>query len=181
MNKLFFIALLLTATAARVFSQDSIVILHSAIGAVIDKETKTKYVLFSEIKDPSFNYCILKKKNEDYFLYSYFHKDSLSVSRIEPEQLQEYQNNISKLNAYYANLAKRDSLKLSNKKKIDPQINTQKLEIVNQQNKDNISQQVRRDTRLKEDAERMELNKKLGRPNEAYIELFTFKGKKKKQ
>ena len=178
MKKVIIFLLLFVVKSGITFSQDTIFILHPSVGAIIDKYEKMNYLLFPEIKDTSFQYCYLKPLKGNFGLFSYFHNDSLSITRIDSLDLSHYQTNISKLNEYFSNKSKSDSLRLNDQLNIkDYKLN---YDILNPKLIKDIKNESLRNARLKDDEERKERIQKGTDIQPVEIYLFDVFHKKKK-
>ena len=119
--------------------------------------------------------------NEKYYLNTKFTNDSVSRSEVEEGVLLQYRSNIDKLNEYYSNKSKRDSTRRVDSS--SPLINnydenkTPQTITLTQEMKD----EVERDTRLKEDQERMYNYRQGTTLDPTNIELFKSNPKKKKK
>ena len=184
MNRLalLFLASIFTLTA---FSQEKLVVLDPLIGDTIDKNEKVNFLLFPDLNDPDFLYGYITQSSDHYYFNSFTNDDSLTVWPIDAEELQECQRNIDKLSEYYLNKAKQDSLKNAQKLTLDGKGvgNVQvRATLIGDDDQERILDEVRKNTRLKDDAERMEIVKQgndiMG--NGARVEFFHFKRKKRK-
>lgn len=178
MKKILAILIFVVVKSGIAFSQDTIFILHPSVGAVIDKNEKMNYILFPEIADTSFQYCFIKPLKGSYCIFSYFRNDSLSISSVDSLDLVKYQTNISKLNEYFSNQSKPDSLKSTDQVKKDNQ--TMKYDILSPNTIKDIKDETRRDARLKDDEERMNRYRKGNELAPVDIYLFDLFSKKKK-
>jgi len=178
MKKAVVFLLLIVVKSGITFSQDTIFILHPSVGAIIDKYEKMNYLLFPEIKDTSFQYCYLKPLKGSYGLFSYFRNDSLSVSKIDSLDLSQYQIYISKLDDYYSNKSKPDTLLSIDKKNIE--FYDFKHDNLNPNLIKNIKDESIRNARLKEDDERMKRIEHGTEISPVDIYLFDIIHKKKK-
>lgn len=178
MKKVIVFLLLFVVKSGITFSQDTIFILHPSVGAIIDKYEKMNYLLFPEIKDTSFQYCYLKPLKGNYGLFSYFHNDSLSITRIDSLDLSHYQTNISKLDEYFSNRSKTDSLRIIDQNNIDnPNL---KFDILSPNMIKDIKNESLKNARLKEDEERMKRIQQGTEISPVDIYLFDIFHKKKK-
>jgi hypothetical protein len=169
-----------------VLPQDTIYILHPVIGEQIDIKAKKDYLLFPEIKDSCFNFCFIKQINGKYYVSTYFNNDSVSNEEVALPTLENYHNNIEKLYQYYSSKSKQDSLNNNetiNLHKNNNSIKTEmfKKEIVSPTLNPEIRDEVRRDQRLKSDAERMKYYKQGTEIMPGNIEIYNSKNIKKKK
>lgn len=166
------------------YSQNKIVVLHPAVGDTIDKAEKVRYLLFPELKDSDFDYCFLSHSGEEFRVNLHTQNDSLVLIRLDSAEYKRYRENISKLENYYSEAAKRDSIKSTQKITLDlkgPNAFQLNDPVVGSDDKDRILEEVRQNTRLNGDAERQKIvqdgNDIFG--NSARIEFLNFKRKKK--
>ena len=166
-------------------AQDTLFVLHPLVGDTIDKTEKMNYFLFPSVKSDNFKYCYIIQSSNHFFVNSYTLSDSISIRQIDTTEIRQYIVNLDKFRAYYLNRAKNDSLTQAEKidlnfNGLNPTFNNDQL--VGEQSRDRISKEVRRDNRIKSDAERA------GRIKQgsdlfdggAHFELFNI-GKKKKK
>ncbi len=163
--------------SGRVIAQDSLYILHPIIGNHFEKEAKKKYYLFPEIRDSLFNYGEIHIRGGKYFLESHFNNDSVSVLELQKSQLDLNYTNVEKLNEYYSNKNKNDTIEKVNLNQTDPQINK---ELVAPGLSKELKDEIERDYRLKQDQEQM---KNYMQGKDAFpvnIEIYNSSKKKKK-
>lgn len=178
MKKILAVLIFIVIKSGIAFTQDTIFILHPSVGATIDKNEKLNYLLFPEIKDTCFQYCFIKPLKGRFAIYSFFRNDSLSISKVDTLELVNYQTNISKLDEYFSNQSKPDSLKSTDQVKKDNQ--TMKYDILSPNTIKDIKNETRRDARLKDDEERMNRYRKGNELAPVDIYLFDLFSKKKK-
>jgi hypothetical protein len=161
MQKISLIAFIILFRFISCISQDSIFILHPAVGEIIDKNEKKQFYLFPEINDSNFKFCYIKTLKEGYLLYCVFISDSVITNLIDTIKIQEYNTNINKLVEFYAYEAKKDSLNNS-KENIDLKTinnNNPNKDLISNDVRSKIDDETRANTRMKEDNERLNLKK----------------------
>ena len=178
MKKFIVFLLLFVVKSGTTFSQDTIFILHPSVGTIIDKYEKMNYLLFPEIKDTSFQYCYIKPLKGKYGLFSYFRNDSLSITKIDSLDLSQYQTYISKLDEYYSNKSKPDTLQSIDKKNIE--FYNFKHDNLNPDMLKDIKNESIRNARLKEDEDRMKRIQRGTEISPVDLYLFDIFPKKKK-
>lgn len=159
-------------------SQDSLFVLHPIVGEIIDRNEKIDYLLFPEINDSLFNYCQIKQVEEKFIVNSYFVSDSTVTILLNISDINQYQKNIDKLYDYYSRQPEVDSL--SNLKVlIQKEGNSfQIINIVIDNN--NLSNEARAEERLRDDAERLRLQKQGGEASGVIIDFDYIRKNKKK-
>jgi hypothetical protein len=142
-------------------SQEQIFVLHHLVGDTIDKNEKLKYLLFPEIDVADFDYCYLITSKGDYFIKTHTQTKSVNIQKTDTTSINQNIRNINKLEAYFAHKDSYDTLLRSNQ---NLQLNTPMVvttPLIDNESKVRIRKEVRRDARLKNDAERSK-NKKMG-------------------
>lgn len=163
-------------------AQDSLIVLHKVVGDTIGKNEKRQYLLFPEIPDSTFEYCTISQKNGIYFITSRFRNNLTSATETNASTLNGYKVNIEKLHEYYynkahpgASVAPENNFKAKPENHLDKKVATPALT-------DEQKNEIRRDARLKSDAEQMHNFKKGTEMNPGgNIELFNANTKKKKK
>ena len=159
-------------------AQENIFVLHPILGDTIDAVEKTDYLLFPEINDSIFNYCIIKNRIGWFNVCVYLKEDSIITFQLDSSEINQYKVNIDKLYDYYSNLTTGDSLKdlkilIYKEGKsfqiIDIAIDSEKL-----------SNEMRSIERWNEDAERLKLQQQGADLGGIYIEVDHIRNKKKK-
>ena len=139
------------------FSQAQLFVLSPVVGDTIDKTEKMDYLLFRDINDSIFKYCYITFSPNQYFINTVTENDSVIISEIDSADIKSYQNNIGKLSEYYSNKAIQDSIKNAEKLTLDSKNlnpNQFKGQLVDEDDKELILDQVRQTQRLQDDAER---------------------------
>lgn len=186
--KINFVFLIVVLFKNVVFSQSKIIQLHPILGDTIDLVEKRDYFLFPEVKDATYVYGILERKDSIVRFVSYQFSDTISVN-VNQQKISEYQRNIDKLYAYYKNQSVSDSLKIKStgfmESKTAPGqklVNPVKL---SEAGKKLIGEESKRLIRLKNEAAKRRL---IGEEKQVFMtngpggmELFSVKTKKKKE
>lgn len=159
-------------------SQDNLFVLHPIIGEIIDRNEKIDYLLFPEINDSIFSYCQIKQVEDKFFVNSYLSSDSIIIVQLNVSEINQYQKNIDKLYDYYSSQPEADSL------------NDLKVLILKEGNSfqiidilidyDKISNEARAEERMREDAERLRLQKQGGESSGVIIDFDYIRRNKKK-
>src|SRR5512145_114724 len=68
-------------------SQDSLIILHPAVGDMIDRYEKQKYGLFPELKESRFEFARVQLQKGSYTLFSKMYPDSIITRPIDSLEL----------------------------------------------------------------------------------------------
>ena len=142
-------------------TQEQVFVLHHLVGDTIEKNEKLKYILFPEIDIADFEYCYLITSNGEYFIKTYTQTESVIIQKTDTAAINQNIRNLNKLEAYFAQKDSCDS-QLSTTQNL--QINapmTVTAPLIGNETKVKIKKEVRRDSRLKNDAERQK-NKKMG-------------------
>lgn len=164
------------------YSQSNLFVLHPLVGDTISKTEKIKFVLFPEIDNQNFQNGTITFSAEGYFLHYQTQGNEVATKQLSDSEISQYRINLDKLNEYYTNLSKNDSLKGKVKSVVeiknvnDGEINKN---LINDETKNKIVKEAIMDTRMKEDAEQLnQIKKGNDITGGGYIELF---GKKKKK
>lgn len=165
------------------YSQNSPIVLHPLVGDTIDKNEKIKYLLFPEINASDFKYGTISRTGNGYVLRYFDEKNNELSQSLDSSSFRQYRINLEKLNDYYSNQEKGDTLKVREKSILEQRSDRShelKSKFVDDKTKDDISKEAIRNARLKDDAER---RKQFENGNDltgggAYIE-FSKKKKKK--
>lgn len=156
----FFIAITLFETSP---AQKIVYILHPLVGDTIDQSEKKKYYLFSEIADSVYQSGFIYQEKDKKFLDVVLADKSSYTFSVNDSLLEQYFLRIKKLNAFYLERAKHDSLggtenyrgpmsKNDGSSQLDP--------IITPAMRLQISKSTRINNRIKDDELRMELYKK---------------------
>ena len=145
------------------FAQNNLISLHALVGDTINKSEKTKYMLFPEVSDPDFTYGYITRINNSFYLNYFDTNDSVTIKPIDPIEMNQYIDKLNKLSDYYSTLEKKDTTQNSKKVILDlngVQTNYVKEEIIGEDSKKRIKGEVKQYIRLKDDAERLQIQKK---------------------
>jgi hypothetical protein len=157
-------------------AQESTFILHPSVGDTISRFSKSKYLLFPEIKDSLFEYCNIKVQGQKFFVITHFINGTVTENEIQQSELNQYWYNIEKLNEYYVNKENQDTTVLKNNSHTgNPPVNKSLAApgLTDQQ-----KSEILRDARLKSDQEKMKNYQNGTESAPGGIEIST--GKKKK-
>jgi hypothetical protein len=159
-------------------SQDSLFVLHPLVGDVIDRNEKIDYLLFPEINDSLFSYCQIKQVEERFFVISHLVSDSVITIQLNISEINQYNKNIDKLHEYYSSQPDEDTL-INLKALILKEGNSfQIIDITI--DSDKLSNETRAEDRLRDDADRLRLQKQGSDAGGIYIDFDYIKKKKKK-
>ena len=178
MNRIILLITLILAVGIQCKSQDSLFVLHPIVGEIIDQNEKIDYLLFPEINDSLFSYCQIKQIEDDFLVVSYLISDSIITIQLNISEINQYQKNIDKLYEYYSSQFEEDSLENLKVLILKEGNSFQIIDI--SIDSDKISNEVRAERRMREDAERSRLQKQGGEPDGAIIDLDYIRKKKKK-
>lgn len=144
------------------YGQDSLFVLHPLVGDTIDRNEKLNYLLFPQITDSDFKYCTLSHSENGYFVNTTKIDSSATVNQIDSTEINQTVARLDKVMDYYLNQEQNDSIKNAQKKTLDllGQPSNFKMDnLLGEDTKERIFQEVRSENRIKDDAERLEYNK----------------------
>ncbi len=102
------------------FAQENIISLHPVVGDTINIKEKKDFLLFPDIPDSGFSYAVIKNKQGDYYVCSYYNTE-YKEKQIDTTTMDQYYINVEKLSAYYSNQKSEDKgLESMNIKRLDP-------------------------------------------------------------
>jgi len=159
-------------------SQDSLFVLHPIVGEIIDRNEKIDYLLFPEINDSIFNYCQIKQVKDKFLANSYLVSDSIITVQLSISEINQYQKNIDKLYDYYSSQPEEDSLSDLKVLILKEGNSFQIIDIAIDNN--DISNEARAEERLRDDAERLRLQKQGGEASGVIIDFDYIRKNKKK-
>ena len=96
--------LILFSNGMLCISQDSIYILHPAIGEIVDRNAKTYYTFFPEVSKSKSEYVYIKQAGDSFGFKSYLYHDSLIIRQLDTSKIHWNERNIIKMVDYYPNL-----------------------------------------------------------------------------
>lgn len=178
MKRLLLMMILILSFVFRGNSQDGLIVLHPIVGDTIDKDEKVNYLLFPEITDSLFIYCQINKVADKYYATSFLVRDSLLTIQLNGTEINLYKENIEKLNAYYSSQPESDSINNLRAFILRDGNSFKIVDIIIDNEK--ISNEARSEERLKEDAERLKLQKQGADPGGLYIDFSYIRKKKNK-
>lgn len=165
------------------FSQDSIYILHPAIGEIIDRNEKIGFNLFPEIATSKFEYGCIQQTGGTFRLYSHLYPDSLIVQQLDTAEIHQLARDIEKMAAANPNLIKTNTVKGEYRSVVvkPAEADQSNHKILYPETIESISSETISNERLKDDAE----NQKLWRQgsnidNNGMVIDFSYRKKKKK-
>jgi hypothetical protein len=85
-------------------SQDSIYILHPAVGEIIDRYEKTDFALFPEVSNSKFEYGYIKQAGGNFWLKSHLYPDSMVTRQLDTSEIKQVERNIEMALASNPNL-----------------------------------------------------------------------------
>lgn len=109
------ILILLFYVPTSINAQNNAIIIHEALGDIIDIKEKTRYLLFPEIADSIYDYSTILSNDSNYIVYTHLLNNTFQQRIIDTTELNHYFTNIEKLEAYYRymdNKKNQDSIKL---------------------------------------------------------------------
>lgn len=159
-------------------SQESLFVLHPLVGEVIDRNEKIDYLLFPEINDSLFNYCQIKHVEDSYFVISHLVSDSVITIQLNNSEINQYNKNIDKLFDYYSSQPDEDTL-INLKALILKEGNSFQIVDITI-DYDKLSNEARTEDRLRDDADRLRLQKQGSDAGGLYIDFDYIRKKKKK-
>jgi hypothetical protein len=116
MRKFILVFILLLTKFVFLYSQDTIFILHIAVGDTIDRKEKMDFDLFPELKCADFKYGIIYSNGDTKKLNAYMQNNSLFTETLDSVTIAQYKANIDKLVEFYSSENQKDSISGSNRK-----------------------------------------------------------------
>jgi len=116
MRRVLVIVFILLTRLTFSYAQESVFILHVAVGDTIDQKEKIDFDLFPELKNADFKYGIIYTCGETKKLKAYTQNDSLIEKQLDSAVIAEYRSNIDKLIEFYAAQNKKDTISASKRK-----------------------------------------------------------------
>lgn len=92
------------------YSQDSIFVLHPAVGDTIDKKEKIDFELFPEFKNSDFKFGIIFSIGEKKTLNVYTLSNSITTKELDEAGIMEYRSNTEKLQEFYLSQNQKDTI-----------------------------------------------------------------------
>jgi hypothetical protein len=163
--------------------QDSIYILHPAIGEIIDRYEKTGFNLFPEIATSKFEYSYIQQTGETFWLNSHVYPDSLIIQQLDTAEIHQLTREIEIMAAENPGLIKVHTGKESYRSVVvkPPETDQSSHKILYPETIERIGSETISNERLKDDAENQRLWRQgSNMDNNSMVIDFSYRKKKKK-